>query len=224
MSKNNIVEGLDIVNKSREYCENCKLNKCTKVNHPPKTSPKANKPGVVLHFDTAGPSNVISHGKSRYFVLCKGEATRYRQVAFVPTKDLIPDKIKEFISRATLETNNQVLQIETDRGTEFLGPLKGFLEQRGIIAGKSTAGVPQQNGFIEREIRTIKDAAKTMLNTAKLNKNLWAEAINCAVYVMNRVVNSGNSKQTPYEPWHGYKPDVGNLRIFGELAIVHSIS
>lgn len=35
------------------------------------------------------------------------------------TKDLIPNKVKEFISRAQLETTNQVFEVTTDNGSEF---------------------------------------------------------------------------------------------------------
>ena len=220
MKKNSVVDGLEIVNTVKPQCDECKLNKCTQAHHPTRTTLKSIKSGSVLHLDTAGPSNVLSHGNSRYFVLCKDEASGFRQVAFVATKDQIPSKVKQFIARATLETGNPVLKIVSDNGTEFRGELSKFLEQRGIIHETSVAGVPNQNGFIERDIRTIKEAAKTLLNKSKMNKIMWAEAVNCAAYTMNRVINASNEKQTPYELWYGHKPNVKNLRIFGERAII----
>lgn len=41
----------------------------------------------------------------------------------------------------------------------------------------------------EREVRTVKKAAKVMLNKANASKDLLCEAINCAVYTSNRVLN-----------------------------------
>lgn len=221
MQKHKIVEDLNIVTQSKDKCEDCQLNKCTKAHHPTRTTSKARQAGNVLHLDTAGPSNVQSRSKSKYFVLCKDEASRYRQVAFVETKDQIKDKVKKFISKTMLETGNQVLKIVTDNGSEYVNrELDSYLQGRGIIHEVSVPYVPAQNGYIEREIRTIKEAAKTMLNKSKLNENLWPEAISCAVYSLNRTINSTNNLRTPYEMWFKTKPSVKNMRIFGQLAIL----
>lgn len=59
-----------------------------------------------------------------------------------------------------------------------------------------------------------------MLNNSGLNKNLWPEAICCAIYALNRVVNSSDQTRTPYELWYGSKPNVKNLRVFGEVAVL----
>lgn len=92
MAKNNVVDGLNISREAKQVCEDCSLNKCKRVHHPMRTTTKARSPGLVLHVDTAGPSNTVSRGNSKYFVLCKDEFSKYRQVAFVNTKDQIPDK------------------------------------------------------------------------------------------------------------------------------------
>lgn len=221
MIKNKVVSDLDIVAEKSEKCEDCQLNKCSRAHHPSKTSVKAKKAGQVLHIDTAGPSNVKSSGGSNYFVLCKDEFSRYKQVAFVESKAQISTKIKEFISNAILETRNDVLKLVTDNGTEYVNSdLSKFLQAKGIIHETSVPYNPAQNGLIERDIRTIKESARTLLNNSKLNKNLWPEAINCAAYSLNRAINAANSIQTPYELWFGVKPSVKNLHTFGELAIL----
>lgn len=40
------------------------------------------------------------------------------------------------------------------------------------------------------------------------------------MYTLNRVSNS-TSEVTPYQSWHGTKPDVSHLRIFGSIAFIH---
>lgn len=221
MEKHKIVEGLEIVTNHQDKCEDCKLNKCTRANHPSRTSAKANVAGNVLHLDTAGPSSVPSRANSKYFVLCKDEASQYRQVAFVQTKDQISNKVKEFISKAMLETGNPVLKIITDNGSEFVNKnLSKFLEEKGILHERSVPYTPAQNGYIERDIRTIKEAAKTMLNSSSMEKNLWPDAISCAIYTLNRVVNATNKMNTPYESWFKTKPNVKNIRVFGEVVVL----
>jgi len=220
MKKENVVDGLDLQIKQPTGCVDCSLNECTRASHSVRTTPRATKPGSVLHIDTAGPSNVVSKGNSRYLILCKDEASGYRQVAFAHAKSEIPDKVKLFVSRASLETNNNVLKIVTDNGTEYVNKdLEEFLNHRGIIHDRSAPNVPNQNWFIERDKRTIKESAKTMLNRSKIGKDLWPEAISCAVYSLNRVMNARIDK-TLYEQWFNRKPDVSNLRVFGEEAIL----
>ncbi|GJS06274.1 putative ribonuclease H-like domain-containing protein [Tanacetum coccineum] len=48
-------------------------------------------------------------------------------------------------------------------------------------------GTPQQNGVAERRNRTLIEAARTMLADFKLPTTFWAEAVNTACYVQNRV-------------------------------------
>lgn len=50
---------------------------------------------------------------------------------------------------------------------------------------------------------------------------LWAEAVNTAVYILNRTSSSKNPIQTPFEVWHGTKPDLSHIRVFGSVAYVH---
>lgn len=59
-----------------------------------------------------------------------------------------------------------------------------------------------------------------MIHAKSLPLNLWAEAVNCAVYVLNRTVWS-SSEVTPYEMWVGKAPNLRHLRIFGSEAYVH---
>ncbi|KMQ88959.1 putative retrotransposon, partial [Lasius niger] len=55
--------------------------------------------------------------------------------------------------------------------------------------------------------------------------NLWAEAVNTAVYTLNRtgLSRTGGSK-TPFELWTGKKPNLSHMRIFGSEAYVHVLN
>ncbi|KAI9191129.1 hypothetical protein LWI28_004008 [Acer negundo] len=49
--------------------------------------------------------------------------------------------------------------------------------------------------------------ARVMLLSNKVLRNLWAEAINMACYIGNRVFLRPETKQTSYELWKGRKPN-----------------
>ena len=222
MADNKVVEHLDLARgSSASQCTDCALGKCKRAHHPLRTTQSKVESGESLHLDTVGPMKQASLKGSRYTILCKDEASNYRLVKFVETKDMIPDEVKQIISKAIIESGRKVRQIVTDNGTEFVNDnLRRFLREDGIQHIVSVPYTPQQNGFIERDIRTIFEAARVILNKSELSKELWAEAVNTSVYTMNRSVNSSNQVKTPFELWFGMKPSVKNLRIFGQQAVV----
>ncbi|GJV00367.1 ribonuclease H-like domain-containing protein, partial [Tanacetum coccineum] len=76
----------------------------------------------------------------------------------------------------------------------------------GIKREFSVARTPQENGIAERRNRTLIEAARTMLADSKLPTTFWAEAINTACYVQNRVLVVKPHNKTPYELFRGRTP------------------
>nr|GEU29608.1 hypothetical protein [Tanacetum cinerariifolium] len=79
----------------------------------------------------------------------------------------------------------------------------------------SVARTPQQNGVAERRNMTLVEAARTMLADFKLNITFWAEAINTACYVQNRVLVVKPHNKTLYELFRGRTPALSFMRPFG---------
>nr|GFA81977.1 retrovirus-related Pol polyprotein from transposon TNT 1-94 [Tanacetum cinerariifolium] len=76
-----------------------------------------------------------------------------------------------------------------DNGGELKNKeINEFCTKKGIRIEFSNARTPQQNGVAERRNRTLIEAARTMLADAKLPTTFWAEAVNTACYVQNRVL------------------------------------
>ena len=78
---------------------------------------------------------------------------------------------------------------------------------------------PQQNGVVERKNRMIMSCVRSMLKDKSLPLELWAEAVNTCVYVLNRSFTKSLKDSIPYEKWSGRKPSVDHLRVFG--SVVH---
>nr|GFB03541.1 hypothetical protein [Tanacetum cinerariifolium] len=77
--------------------------------------------------------------------------------------------------------------------------MNDFCSQKGIKREFSNPRTPQQNGVAERRNRTLIEAARTMLVDAKLPVTFWAEVVNAACYVQNRVLVNKSQNKTPYE-------------------------
>nr|GEV22393.1 hypothetical protein [Tanacetum cinerariifolium] len=81
-----------------------------------------------------------------------------------------------------------------------------FCEIKGIKTEFSVPRTPQQNGIAERKNRTLIEAARTMLADSLLPIPFWAEAVNTACYVQNRVFMTKPQDKTPYELLNGRTP------------------
>nr|GFB30023.1 retrovirus-related Pol polyprotein from transposon TNT 1-94 [Tanacetum cinerariifolium] len=86
---------------------------------------------------------------------------------------------------------------------------------KGIKREFSVPRTPQQNGIAKRKNRTLIEAAKTLLIDSLLPIPFWAEAVNTACYVQNRVLVTKPHNKTPYELLHGRLPSIGFMRPFG---------
>lgn len=96
------------------------------------------------------------------------------------------------------ETGNKLKSLRTDNGREFISEdVKHLLTSEGIVHQRSLAYTPQQNGKVERENRTVVEAARTMLQAKGLEKKFWSEAVNTAVFVLNRTGKSTVEGKTP---------------------------
>ena len=65
---------------------------------------------------------------------------------------------------------------------------------------------------------SLMEMARCMVKNQFLPHAFWLEAVMCATYVLNRCPTKALQSITPYEAWHGRKPSVAHLRVFGYLA------
>ncbi|GJR60673.1 putative ribonuclease H-like domain-containing protein [Tanacetum coccineum] len=98
------------------------------------------------------------------------------------------------------QLNHNVKNIRCDNGTEFKNhAINELCAKKGIKREFSVARTPQQNGVAERKNMTLIEAARIMLADSLLLILFWAEAVNTACYVLNRVLVTKPHNKTPYE-------------------------
>nr|GEU48537.1 hypothetical protein [Tanacetum cinerariifolium] len=115
----------------------------------------------------------------------------------------------------TFIVDNKVKVIKCDNKIEFKDKeMNQFCKIKGIMRQYSVARTPQQNKVAERRNRTLIEAARTMLADSKLPTTFWAEAINTACYVQNRVLVVKPHNKTPYELFHGRTLALSFMRPF----------
>ena len=225
----NIVQVKDILKRNNikftddlaGVCEGCCYGKQHRVSHK-SSSNRATCKAELLHVDLCGPMEQLSVGGSKYGMLIKDDFSRFKWVYFLKQKSEVKDNLKEFIiSLKNQET--RIKAVRTDNGLEFCNhDVSLMLQNYGIEHQRSVVYTPEQNGTIEREIRTTTELARSLLCSKGLEKHLWAEAMNTVVYVMNRAGPSGEAGKTPYELWFHKTADISHFKVFGSSCFVHT--
>ncbi|GKC19730.1 retrovirus-related pol polyprotein from transposon TNT 1-94, partial [Tanacetum coccineum] len=116
---------------------------------------------------------------------------------------------------------SRVKEMRSDNGTEFKNhKLEEFCDEKGISQNFSSPYTPKQNA--ERRNRTLIEVTRTMLNSAKLPKQLLGEAVNTACYTQNRSIIVKRHGKTAYDVFRGRSPDISYFHVFGCHVHIHN--
>ncbi|GJV18075.1 putative ribonuclease H-like domain-containing protein [Tanacetum coccineum] len=215
--KGNLVKGLPSkIFENDHSCVACQKGMQHKASCKAKLVNSISKPLHMLHMDLFGPTNVKSLMKKTYCLVVTDDFSRFSWVFFLATKDETSEILKTFITGIENQLDYKVKVIRCDNGTEFKNSVMNqFCDMKGIKREFSVARTPQQNGVAERKNRTLIEAARTMLVDSKLPTTFWAEAVNTACYVLNRVLVIKPHNKTPYELIRGRPPLIDFMKPFG---------
>ncbi|POM62824.1 polyprotein [Phytophthora palmivora] len=193
------VDGVSVVNATPDknnVCAGCAIGKLA-VSAFPHRSGSAVKTAEVLeliHSDVMGPMQKASKGGARYVVTIIDDFSRYHLVE--------------------KQTEARVKCLRSDNGTEYVNKrLRGFC--------RSAPYSPQQNGLDESMNRTIVEMARSMVHYMGHDLEWWSEAVNAAVYTINRLPNTARASFSPFEVFYVKRPDLSHLRVFGSRGFVH---
>nr|GEW62186.1 hypothetical protein [Tanacetum cinerariifolium] len=187
--KENLMRGLPTkCFENDQTCVACLKEKQHKASCKSKIQNSISQPLFMLHMDLFGPTFVSSLMHKKYGLVVTDDYSRYTWVLFLKTKDETIGILKKFITEIENLVDKKVKVTRCDNGTEFKNSvMNDFCAMKGIKREFSVARTPQQNGVAERRNRTLIEAARTMLADFKLPTTFWAQAVNIACYVQNRV-------------------------------------
>nr|GEX01379.1 hypothetical protein [Tanacetum cinerariifolium] len=213
----NLVRGLPSkCFKNDHTCVACLKGKQHKASCKTKLVHSVSKPIHTLHMDLFGPTSVSSRNHKWYCLVMTDDFSRFTWTSFLKTKDETSGILRNFITKIENLKELKIKIIRCDNRGEFRNKeMNDFYSKKGIKREFSNARTPQQNGVAERRNRTLIEAARTMLVDAKLHVTFWAEAVNIACYVQNRVLVNKSKNKTPYELFNGRTPAIGFLKPFG---------
>lgn len=175
-----------------------------------------------IHMDLCGPITPASKGGNRYFLKILDGHTKYRFIFPMRCKSDTFHHFEAFLNQAETSSGRKLKRVVSDNGGEFCNHrFVEFFRGRGIQHITSAPYTPQQNPFAERGNRTTIEKARALLSTSGLSLDWWGEAVQLSVFLENRSPDSSLDYATPYEKWHGSKPDLSRLVPFGCRAVVY---
>nr|GEY16656.1 retrovirus-related Pol polyprotein from transposon TNT 1-94 [Tanacetum cinerariifolium] len=169
---------------------------------------------------TAGPKAVINAAEGKKETAVKTLA-EYQEIdgGFVdfggsPKGGKIIDQLGKFDGKSNEEifvgysTTSKAFKV-------YIVRTRKLCQMKGIKREFSVARTPQQNRVAERKNKTLIEAAMTMLADFLLPTTFWAEAVNTACYVQNKVLVTKPHNKTPYELLISRSPNLEFMKPFG---------
>ncbi|GKB17779.1 retrovirus-related pol polyprotein from transposon TNT 1-94 [Tanacetum coccineum] len=186
--KKDIVNGLPKLKYVKDQlCSSCELGKAKQSTFKTKIVLSSKGWLNLLHMDLCGLMRIESIKGKKYILVIVDDYSRYTWTHFLRTKDETPEVLKDFLKMIKQNLQAQIITVRTNRGTKFLNKtLHSYFKEEGIEHQTSTPRTPEHNGVVERQNRTLVEAARMMISASKLPLFFWAEAIATTYYTQNR--------------------------------------
>lgn len=216
------IEQVIVDTNNTHICEGCALGKEHRKPFKNYTVDKVEKVLDRVHSDLCGPMHTESIGGNKYLMTIIDERSRRKVGLLLKRKSDAKYEIIGWCDQAVVEIGTPLKIWRSDGGGEYTdSELQEYFKSKGIKVEMTLPGTPQHNGIAERANRTIIEAARSMLQHAKLTEKFWGLAVLAAIYIGNRCLTTADHKKTPEEIWSGKKPTIKHLRVFGCDAYVH---
>ena len=199
-------------------CNTCALGKARKTPFPATPAPASRAPLELVHSDVMGPFTPLGIRGEKYIVTLLDDYSGLGEVYPIQKKSDVFVTLRTALVRwGTIKLGLPVRAIRTDRGGEFKSTeWDAWLEERQIVHQSSLPHSPQQNGKAERYNGVLIVIARTLMIDSGLTKGFWPYAFTMAAYLHSLHLHSAKGL-THFQLFHGYRPSVKHLRVFGAL-------
>ncbi|WVZ93262.1 hypothetical protein U9M48_039257 [Paspalum notatum var. saurae] len=189
LSSMGLIRGLPKLRAEKDLvCHPCRHGKMVAASHTPVSQVMTSYPSELLHMDTVGPARVASVSGKWYVLVVVDDFSRFSWVFFMEFKDEAFGFVRDLILRLRNESHKALRAIRSDNGGEFRNSrFENFCRDLGLEHQVSSPYTPPQNGVVERKNRTLVEMERTMLDEHRTPRRFWAEAVNTACYIANRI-------------------------------------
>ena len=200
------------------FCESCVYAKATRKPVPKvRDGERATKFGEEIHTDLWGPAPIATKGGKKYYITFTDDMSRLTHLYLLRAKSDAFTTYKEYEAWCKTQLDAKIKVLHSDRGGEYLDKeFTLYLKKQGVNQKLTVHDTASQNGVAERRNRTIVERIHALLHASGLPKFLWGEAARHVVWLMNRTSTKAVDGMTPYEAAFRRKPNLKDVREWGE--------
>ena len=203
-----------------QLCEPCLPGKACRK--PFGTIKRVAQPIELVHSDICGPMKRKARHMATYFLTLIDDYSQYGNVYLLSHRHEALDFFKRFVAEVEKKHENGLKIFRNDHGRKYLSDqFKEFCEEKGILRYLTIPCTLQQNGVAKMRDRTLLDMTRLMMVQANLSISFWGDVLLTTAYILNRVPSQSVSS-TPYEQWHGKRPNLEHLCPWGSARYVHN--
>jgi histone deacetylase 1/2 len=163
-------------------------------------------------------SPVPSVSGFKYYLVVLNDCSHYLWTFPRRVKSDTFSTLANFFSYVRTQFGVTVKAVQCDNGREFdNSSTRTFFLTNGVHLRMSCPYTSPQNGKAERMIRTVNNAARSLLFQASMPPMYWVEALLAATHVLNILPTKTLQLATPHFALFGTAPTYGHLRVFGCL-------
>nr|QCC62380.1 integrase [Digenea simplex] len=215
----NMLDGIPAINRStleKHQCIPC-IESTTKRAPIKQPQPRITQPLELTHTDMSGKLGVPTLGKAHYFAVFLDDATAMSAIYLLQHKSEFINCFVNYKELVQNQLSRRMYAIRLDNaGEQSSKQLHQFIDKNGMVLEYSPPYASQSNGSSERLIQELWKVARTMLFDARLDMELWGEAISHANWLKNRLPAKRINLQIPYVKWFNRTPNMSALQQFGQ--------
>jgi len=241
MRANNIIDGMrENTKKDHQYhqridCHGCGMGKSTRNPFDNDSSRiPADHPLMRIFHDNSGNINVPDQENpsikklttvlrtEKYLSLIVDDYSGYIMGKPIYHKNESVDHLIDTILLEETQTGYRVQIVNADDSGEIrTARLLDFFQQKGIKRNLTNKETPQHNAVVERAMRTVFEATRTLLFHANLHAAFWGYAVLAAIVALNYMPTHRDKFTSRMELFRSIKPSAQRLRVFGCDVVVH---
>lgn len=224
ISTKNLLDGVPFIKNISTHvvCSGCQYGKSHRLPFP-RSINRASTLFQLVHSDLMEPTKTTSYSGFTYMMILVDDFSRFTWVYFLNHKSEALSTFIHFKEHVEKEFGLNIKCLRTDNGGEYMSDaFFTYCEEHGIQRQMTCPDTPQQNGVAERKLaQYLAAVCLSWLHEKHLPRELWAEAMQCACHVINRLPSWLGTEASPFEVVYSTKPNVSYFQVFGSHCYVH---
>jgi hypothetical protein len=193
-------------------CHACQLGRHTRL---PFTTSRAEQAFDLVHCDLWN-SPVLSLSGYKYYLVILDDFSHFLWTFPLRLKSDTFTTLTHFFTWVSTQFRRPVRALQCDNGREFdNNASRSFFLTHGVQLRLPCPYTSAQNDRAERMIRTTTNMLRCLLFQASLLASYWAEALQTATHLLNRLPSKAMRHPTPHFALYGTTPSYDHLRVFG---------